>query len=241
MPIENILDPLWSNLLVRTRPRSEVIGVSGLVRPEIHRDVRPVAGQILKAGPACHEIFEPGVWVVLHSHSGRLLTQEGADGKDAIKLVDESLVLAIYRGDQLTDPLADDWFYDLEPPPGKILVARAEKPIKRGRIEYPDGVKMATRSNEGVVVSVSPTARGEFARDDGVLVMPEATQFLPLGPRGERELCLVSPGLIMARISEPPEEEVGLETDVVGAGLEHLAEVKDRTTNFAEGDPRARR
>jgi hypothetical protein len=243
--IADILSPEWEGLLVLREPQSMVVGVGlegkGIIRPDTSRDaIRPRIGKVIKWGPDAPPFYRrKGLRVLFAPMSGTVLGTVGGTGKDEegrdIVLLPPAEVLCVMSGvENVDDPLSLNWVDHAIPPPGHLLVERAEKPLLRGRIIIPDGSNAATRSAEAEVVGAArDTSR--FAEGDGVLLGGGVGRSIPFGLRGERVFYRCTPRQILGRLEGKLTETVTPEE----SAARHAADIMQPVeAALDEGDPR---
>lgn len=121
----------------------------------------------------------------------------------------------------------------VSPPPGWLLVERAEQPLRRGRIAIPESYRGKTRSVETVIVAVGSGVEG-FSRGERVLLAHSSGDEIRFGAREEKSLWKVSPSSVIAKIHAEGVTHEGMHPDV---GVGDLIPDYDDST-WEEGDSR---
>lgn len=248
MRLEEVFEPEWSYLLVRRDPVSRVVGVGlngqGIIAPESSWDVgRPHTGEVVKCGPDAPWIYAVTTWdeargrkvgvrVVFQLHSGHEMRMSGED----MVLLPVTEVLAIGR--DWSGAIEDeDAAEHLEPPPGHLLVERAEAPVERGRITIPDGVSTATRSHEAEILASAVTQSRRFEVGETVFLGPSVRKGFAVGLRADRKILRCTEPEILGHVKGEM-APVELQPDNA-AHLRALQGERPFDERFNEGDLRA--
>lgn len=236
MSIARTFYPEWENLLVIPDEEPEDLGVAGingemLVKAERYKG-RPRTGVVYAAGPDAP--YTPGTRVVFDSHSTYDLSKYGGD--KMILINSQQIRCYADGGEDASRPMDESWRDHILPPPGCVIVERAEMPFYRGRIKVPETFNAATRSSEATVLA-SDDPDGRFAKGDHVFLAGTTSKNIMLGMRGDVVLWIVRPREISGRLLGDP-GLIEKQEHIAESDIAHLAELTDSSFGFEEGDQR---
>jgi co-chaperonin GroES (HSP10) len=94
--IEDIVDPLWDQILVRRDEASERVSNTIIAPASATREPSPTSGTILRSGPGVSSLLSPGTKVLFPEMIGTRIGVEGEDDKSKdVILFSSSYVLGI--------------------------------------------------------------------------------------------------------------------------------------------------
>lgn len=253
MSIADALYPEWDNLLVRPDKMPDDLGIQGingemLIAAEKYKG-RPRSGIVIAAGPSAS--YPCGARVLFDSHSTTDLGQDGSS--ERILLVNSQQIRCwTDGGEDAGDLLGESWRDHIKPPPGCIIVERAQMPTTRGAIWVPDSYNAATRSSEATVLA-SDDKQGpiggvigvdkpigpvnKFSKGDRVFLAGTTAKHIMLGTRGKVVLWIIRPREIAGRLLDDP-GLIAKQEHIAEADIAHLNEMVDTSFGFEEGETR---
>lgn len=236
MSIAKTFYPEWENLLVTPDEEPEDLGVKGingemLIAAEKYKG-RPRTGVVFAAGHLSP--YGPGTRVVFDSHSTYDLSKYGADKMLLINA--QQVRCHTDGGEDASRPMDESWREHILPPPGCVIVERAEMPFYRGPIALPPTYNAATRSSEAIVLA-SDDPEGRFVKGDHVFLAGTTAKFIMLGRRGDVVLWIIRPREISGRLLGDP-GLIEKQEHIAEADIAHLNELVDTSFGFEEGEAR---
>lgn len=259
MSIADSLYPEWDNLLVVPDKVPDDLGIQGIngemmVAAEKYKG-RPKSGVVIAAGPTAP--YPCGARVLFDSHSTTDLGQDGSSER-VLLLNSQQVRCWTDGGEDMNDLLGESWRDHIKPPPGCIIVERAQMPTTRGAIWVPDTFNAATRSSEATVLAsddkqgpneevVNPGGRtfrlvptNKFAKDDRVFLAGTTAKHIMLGRRGDVVLWIIRPGEITGRLLDDP-GAIRTQAHIAESDIAHLNELSDTYFGVEEGETRGPR
>ena len=238
MSIKDMFDPEWDQLLVEADPEEKQIG-AGLVRPDNTHAHANKSGVILKAGPLSK--FCAGQRIAFGRHAMTVigLEESPAGEKGAVGLVPSGEVLCTFARGAPASPLSPEGADFACAPHGYMLAERYEIPESRGGVHLTDQLRDDTLSSQAIILSVGAGIEG-WSVDEIVFLGYAAPKTVAFGVRPDRELWVISPIHVQARVLVPLPGEVEPEPD---SPLRYRppAVLDTARAQFVEGDPRAPR
>lgn len=225
--IPSFMEPLDRRLIIRLdrAPTRMALGRAdeGGVMLEIPEAAqgKPRTGVVVGRATDAHPKFSIGRRLIFAPGSGTVLGESGE-----YKLLRSEDVLMLLDGEEpMSDYMGTSWAKHAVPPPGKLLVRRAEMPLAVSRVIVPDGVARHTRSSEAEVLKyTSSTSGGGFlapgqavgaARLVGQNVFLEGTvsRKVVFGSRDEDVLWTARPDEVAAILHDVPADGVHAKPD----------------------------
>lgn len=241
MKIEALISQVCNaNVLVRRDVAPERVG-SLWMADTSRSQLKSTSGVVLAVGEGCRGDLREGARIIFGEFAGTAISLEGVENDSSVLFLPDLDVLAILKsdagepGEALGLPM--EWMDQARAREGMLLVERAEMPLMRGKIHLPPGTKKHTKAQEAVVRDVGVGVAG-FEPGDRVQLANQGGRGIPFGPRGERELCQVSPRAVLGKYREAPEKQVLAEPRGFLLPSEMLEEALAPDHRLDEGDSR---